>query len=110
MKKYNCGQKKTNMNTFVCIGKAPGPRHFFEKFELVEKESKKKVDNGRPRWSLASVAPKDRKHFHNGRNTEGGGGGRALRVFNSSFLHSPNAFGCVALLRKRHPDPCPNEL
>ena len=43
------------------------------------KSVERKVDNGHPRWSLASVAHKNRKHFHNGRNPEGGGGGRAKR-------------------------------
>ena len=51
------------------FSEAPGPAPFFGKFEKVEivKKSLKKVDNGHPRWSLASVAPKNRKHFHNSR-------------------------------------------
>ena len=40
---------------------------------------KKEVDNGHPRWSPASVLTKNQQYFQNGRNPEGGGGGRAKR-------------------------------
>ena len=49
-----------------------------KKNEIVNK-SRKKVDNGHPRWSLHTMPHKNRKHFHKGRTPEGGGGGRAKR-------------------------------
>ena len=45
----------------------------------LKKCRKQKVDNGHPRWSLHTIPRKYRKHFHNGRTPEGGGGGRAKR-------------------------------
>ena len=62
------------------------------------KRFEKQVGNVHPRWSLASVAHNNRKHFRNGRNPEGGGGGRALRVFNEI----PNPYqGHLKVLTRR---------
>ena len=61
---------------------SPGPlldRPKIENFEIVENMSKKKVDHGRLRWSLNTIARKNRKSVHNSRTPEGGGGGRAKR-------------------------------
>jgi hypothetical protein len=48
------------------FSEASGPITFFgkiEKFELVQKKSKKQVDNGHPQWSPAPVLTKTESTF-----------------------------------------------
>ena len=79
------------------FSEAPGPRRFFGEFEIgrsitksslasVAHKAKKGVGGvgGGSRQRSSTVVTrtgphKNRKHFHNGRNPEGGGGGRAKR-------------------------------
>ena len=56
------------------------------------KHVEKKVDHSRPRWSLNTIARKNRKSVRNGRTPEGGGGGRAKR---SSMLRPQRSKGSV---------------
>ena len=57
-------------------------RRLFLKVELVESKSKDKSAMF-TRGGHSQLSLKTRNHFHNGRNTEGGGGGRAKRSFNT---------------------------
>ena len=78
------------------FSEAPGPRRFFGKFEIGRSITKSslasvahKAKKGVGGWGGKSTTVihgghshrslKNRKHFHNGRNPEGGGGGRAKR-------------------------------
>ena len=64
----------------MCSGRRKNP-----KIRNRRKDVEKKVDNGHPRWSLHTIPHKNRKPFHNGRNPEGGGGGRAKRSYNKKI-------------------------
>ena len=72
------GTQKTPAEKTFNLLPQDAPKRFFRStwtstlFRKIQKsrnrqKSLKKVDNGHPRWSLASVAPKNRKHFHNSR-------------------------------------------
>ena len=67
------------------FSEASGPITFFgkiEKVEIVENMSKKKRSTTVIHGGHSHRPLKNRKHFHNCRTPEGGGGGRAQRVFN----------------------------
>ena len=69
---------RTTQNAFRSLW----PNNLFRKNRKSRNRRKhveNKVDNGQPRGSLHTIPHKNRKHFHNGRTPEGGGGGRVKR-------------------------------